>query len=276
MSIHLVGIAKNEEKGIREWLAYHISLGFDRITVYNNESDDNTAQMVQKSSQFANIDLIDWPSIEGHSPQRSAYNHAIQELRRDSDWVAFFDIDEFLILNKPLALNDILESAPNDAGAIGVNWLTFGSSGQEKADYESVLRTFRYGPPRDFARNRIIKTIARPYAVDEMHIHMAFLRPGYHYYHPDLTKLNVPGKKIDQSIRQDYSAMQLHHYVTKSKEEWAAKILRGRAAKRAGARDRIRSDGEELFKMLDRNDAYYDDADTQLLATEKALKILNS
>jgi hypothetical protein len=34
--IKLIAIAKNEERYMKEWVDYHMSLGFDEIVVYDN------------------------------------------------------------------------------------------------------------------------------------------------------------------------------------------------------------------------------------------------
>jgi hypothetical protein len=44
MSSAVCLIAKNEERAIAEWLAYQLVIGFDRIYVYDNESDTGDRQ----------------------------------------------------------------------------------------------------------------------------------------------------------------------------------------------------------------------------------------
>lgn len=271
--VALVGIAKDEEKGISEWLAYYLQIGFDNIYVYDNESKDRTSEILARASDVANVKRIPWESVPGLSPQRAAYNDFISQRSSGYDWVAFFDLDEFLVLHPPHNLKYHLKNMPTEASAVGVNWLIFGSSGQLTSNYDSVLDTFKFGAKREFSRNRNIKTIVRPNRVKEMHVHMAFLNEGK-YYHPNFKPMLIPEGKIDQSADRDHSIMQLNHYVTKSLEEWKTKIQRGRAAKRAGAKDQRRDRPEELFKRLDRNEVRYEDADSSILGHPLAKKIM--
>ena len=80
MNLSLVAIMKNEMPYISEWVAHHLSIGFDSITVYDNESSDGTSALLDKLSTFLPINRIHWAVEEGSSPQLTAYNHACYRL----------------------------------------------------------------------------------------------------------------------------------------------------------------------------------------------------
>ena len=274
MRVALVAIAKNEAKGIREWLAYHVELGFDDIVVYDNESTDSTATILDAAAEFAPVRRIEWPSEEGISPQVAAYNDFLQNRASGHDWVAFFDLDEFLVLRGGIALHEHLAKAPADAGALGINWVTFGSSGQRSSDYESVIDTFRYGPKRSVANNYHIKSMVRPEAVRLYHIHRGYLEKGS-YYHPSFEPLKfAPKKKRSKSYRIDHSVMHLNHYQIKSLEEFDNKISRGRAGVKVGEAHQVRKNPQALLFHLDRMEARYNDIDARLLQGKRAQALL--
>lgn len=256
MKIALVAIAKDEGKAILEWVAYYLGLGFDDIYLYDNESSDGTVGILRSIKGVAPVHRIFWESVNGRSPQVSAYNSFLENYGEIYDWVAFFDLDEFLVINDGRDIKSILSSYDQDTSAVGVNWLTFGSSGQKARDYESVVSTFNSGPARHSGNNYHIKTILRPSCVERMRIHNCDLRAG-HYKHPNGEFLEFPNK-LGISGRIEHSVFQLNHYQIKSLDEFSEKIARGRAGKRIGDVARVRKNPEKLLAKLDVMDEVYD------------------
>ena len=154
MKVILVAIAKNEEKYLEEWVQFHVKAGFSKIILFDNESTDGTRDLAERLGELLPLQALHWPSVERASPQRSAYNHAIENYCQDADWVAFIDLDEFLVPWGYSSLPDFLEKAPEDVSCVCVNWMTYGSSGVEDPDYESVLDTFQQrGEYRQYRRS---------------------------------------------------------------------------------------------------------------------------
>lgn len=260
MTACVIAIAKNEGRFIREWLAHHLALGFDHILVYDHQSSDQTPALLDAAAATASVDRIAWAPPQDQSPQISAYNDAVRRLRNRYDWLAFLDLDEFLVIRKPdLDLTTYLRSLDADVGAVGVNWLTFGSGGRVDTDYELVRDTFRTGGPRHWGNNRHIKTIARAHAIGRMGIHDAQLGSG-RYVLPNGTPLTM-SKKRGISDHIDHSVLQLHHYQVKSHTDFQQKLDRGRAGKRMDDPSRMRRNGEDFLLRLDRNSHRYDDID---------------
>ena len=71
------------------------------------------------------VTSYDWPLFPG---QGEAYEHCLREHGRQSRWIAFIDLDEFLFSPTGKPLPEVLpdyEQWP----AVAVNWATFGTSG---------------------------------------------------------------------------------------------------------------------------------------------------
>src|SRR5690606_14341417 len=155
---------------------------------------------------------------------------------------------------------------PVDAAAVGVNWLTYGSSGRKDARYELVTEAFKWGRSRDFSNNYHIKTLLRPKKVSLMGIHHCEGLKGS-YIHPNGEMLSFPRKKgVADSI--DHSVLQLNHYQIKSEEEFIKKIKRGRASIAVDNAARIRKNHEGIFKEIDRQEELYEDVDMSFATTE--------
>jgi len=214
MNTALVCIAKNENYYIDEWIQYHIKLGFDQIFIYANDWE--------YSCNKNNVTVID---IAGNAQQTNAYNQFKQNLSQDFNWAAFFDVDEFLVLNKHKNLKEFL-SEYADCNAIGINWAIFGNNGHATVEKSySVLERFTKRNVENFIAHTIkpnshIKTIVR--------------LPCNHFQ--DIHNIRDTWFNLNKELRQgafnepiDWTIAQLNHYMTKSTEEFEIKCERGRA-----------------------------------------------
>src|SRR4051794_14950598 len=184
MTVCLVAIAKNEARFLPEWLAHYVALGIDRIFLFDNESTDATAEIVEAAAAQYPITCLRWPTPLDRSPQVAAYRYAIRKLIGGYHWVCFFDCDEFLVLRIDPDIHTFLARYDPNVGALAINWLTFGSSGKQESDYGLVTETFRRGSERNWRNNKHFKTIARTSRIEKMGVHYAELSSGA-YIHPN-------------------------------------------------------------------------------------------
>lgn len=248
--VAIAAIAKNEGKYIAEWVAYHLSIGVDRIIVYVNDSEDDTDTILQALSKRYPVECVLWPSGDFRSPQRAAYAEAI-ETTKDCEWMAFIDIDEFLVPWKDGSIGAFLDRAPEDATAIGINWRMFGSSGQVSSDYESVLHTFRQCSRPDFDFNNHIKTIARIEALTDMFIHHATVRYG-RQVNSAFAPLVLPNLgRMDRAV---YGGIHVAHYQSKTLDEFLARRAKGNANFNPRHTKHVRNANEQGFRYVDRNE----------------------
>ena len=91
MKTAVCAIAKNENNYIKEWCDYHISLGFDKIFVFDN--NDINGEKISDVISDENI-VIDTRFRGRHNRmyQSDAYISFYRENSRFYDWVAFIDI----------------------------------------------------------------------------------------------------------------------------------------------------------------------------------------
>jgi len=134
----ICAIFKNEAPYLKEWIEYHRIQGCECFYLYNNESTDNFLKVLQPYIETGIVELIDWPNNKyatNHCPaQNRAYNHNLKSLKEVSEWVAYIDIDEFLLAKQGLRVSEYLHTfdrLPN-VGALKVNWQLFGTSNVNK------------------------------------------------------------------------------------------------------------------------------------------------
>ncbi|CAE8602173.1 unnamed protein product [Polarella glacialis] len=148
------------------------------------------------------------------------YQSSKQSNLRNHSWLAFFDGDEFLVLKKHKNIVDLLEAtAPegSNVGAVGINWLFFGTSGRDFYQPLPVTKRFQH---REEDVNQHTKSIVRITVGGPcMDPHQFILKDG-------AVKVDTAGKHFSGpfNINGPSDVAVLHHYYWKSQAEWAQKF----------------------------------------------------
>lgn len=237
-NLSIVAIVK-DEPDLREWIEYHKLVGVDHFYLYDNcEGESQLDSFVTGD----NVTVIEWP---GWGQQLPAYNHFLKsDCARWTNWAAFIDADEYLVPVKTDYLSSFLPPAESLVGAIVVNWLIFGSSGHNSRPDGLVIENYQRCAYPVFDQNRMIKTIARPELIESFpNVHCVKLYDGY-------KAVDVWGNSVPWASTgvPNHELLQLNHYCTKSKEDFIAKLKRGRADFPDDPRD------WSYFEYFDRNE----------------------
>ena len=239
---------KDELFSLLEWISYYRFIGANQIILYDNGSTDGTEVIGRCLANYGEITYIEWPGVEGRKPQTSAYADALT--RTSCEWVGFFDLDEFLVLDDGKRLPDFLEVIPSDVSAIGINWRIFGSNDQKIYEPRPVLERFTSASAENHQFNNHIKTIVRRNNAIKPLIHTCSVRKG-RYIHADGTDISfISEGRTEKTVQK---AARIHHYATKSSQEWRVKINRGHANRsdRGARRKRVLL---RNFEILDSNE----------------------
>lgn len=203
MKVALVCIAKNEDSYIDEWVDYHLPLGFDQIFVYENDWRCQNDKVVK----------IQWP---GEAMQIPAYNHFIQNYK-EFDWVAFLDVDEFLVLKKHSNVKEFIKDY-KDYPSISINWVLFGDGGLEFTGDYSVMKRFT---KHQKGVNVHVKVI--------VNLHQDIWMESPHHTNRYATDTNFKIVVGPFNPSGDNCTAQINHYFCKTREEFEQKRLRGMA-----------------------------------------------
>lgn len=206
MNVALVCIAKNEDNYIEEWVNYHLKLGFDKIFIYQNDW--------RTSLENERVEKIEF---DGDRMQEVAYNNFLRMRSDGYDWVAFFDVDEFLVLKKHKNIKDFIE-VYKDYNGIGINWVLFGDNNLTFDGNYSVLERFT---KRQKEVNEHIKTIAK---VNKSLIQTVHNPSNAYLASTDFRVFSGPF-----NVTGNDDVAQLNHYFCKTWQEWQIKRDRGRA-----------------------------------------------
>lgn len=208
--------AKNEDDYILEWVEYHLNLGFDNITIFDNNDSDSLSDILKYFIDNEKVNLIRLEEFNDHKP----FNDYVRKF--DFKWCAFIDVDEFITLNHHENIKDFLENY-EDFDCICLNWMVFGTNGHEKKTSDFVQNRFKKPHiPVNFHMNEHIKSIVKK-------------TDNIYFYGPHIPLIksslycNDLGEKIyfNQFQKTDFLVAFIKHYYTKSFEEWFKKFERG-------------------------------------------------
>lgn len=202
-------IAFEEELYIDEWIRYNLALGFSHIYIY-----DNSETNILKNKQSANVTVINFP---GDKQMLTSRNIFLLQYKNKHKWVAHIDIDEFIVLKKHKNIMDFLNEY-DDCDSIAINWLMFGTSNQINYRDEPITSRFRYCAAKVDIHYKCISKIKSIFQC--IHSHKPLLNKGSIY---------DTNRKIITEIfnpEGDDKVAIIHHYYTKSEEEFKSKINR--------------------------------------------------
>jgi hypothetical protein len=234
-------LARNEGPYFSEWLQYHNAAGGSKFYVYDHASEPPLRAALDT---YIRSDLVEYEFLElssdgirgSRNRQPEVYTTCIRQHGQKHTWMAFIDMDEFIVTADGRRLPDLL--APyEDVGALALKWKVFGSSGHVAKPSQGVLEAytecFKHCIWKNILRTRG-RNLNRVTLNDNAHTFVNLPRgyftvttdraknAGWKNCHPLLAPLPT-NRTLDDSL---FSVAYLHHYATKSMEEFVEKSHR--------------------------------------------------
>lgn len=234
-------IMKNEGPYLKEWLDFHILVGVEKFYLYDNDSTDNTYEILRP---YIKSGIVEYTKIPGRAQQRPAYIDILKKHSEKTRWLAFIDLDEFLVPVKHKTITEFLKTLPRFSQLI-IGWVNYGSSGHEKKPEGLVIENYK----KHAKVNWGIKSIINPRLI-------VYLGNPHSNY--------VAGFTIDENAKKrgfvnqeseptTHDFIRCNHYITKSHEEYIKRCNQGDA----GSGEKVKGkDPEKRFKLFNKNDIY--------------------
>lgn len=220
-SLAVCAIFKNEAPFLLEWIAYHHAAGVGHFYLYDNDSDDGGAELIRTSPLAHLVTLTQWPQRPG---QLGAYRDFISNHATACDWVAFIDVDEFILPLQDDSITAVLDRR-RGYGAVLVQWRVFGPSGHVTRPPGLAIEAYTKRTTDDFPANAHVKSIVRCSALLDV-------TRNPHEFVVRGAVCNAAGQPVDNIAIQStpcHTDLVINHYQTRSRQDWMAKIARGSA-----------------------------------------------
>lgn len=218
-------IAKKEYPYIKEFVEYHLNLGFNKIIIADNNNIDDTENYNTLLSYYINNNKVIIENYRGeYAPQLSFYNSI--QFKYQYDWCAFIDTDEYITLTDNYSnINELLTTIPTQFNGIKLNWQIYGANGNIYHKEGTLIDRFPIPMPIDFKYN---------YPFPENYHVKSIIKGncGYNFYSNPHTaayinyctpndKLDfIPSDNMPFNSNINYQNIYIRHYYTKSLEEW--------------------------------------------------------
>lgn len=234
-TLSVCAIVKNETAYLPEWIEYHKLQGVDRFYIYDNGSTDDIKGCLAPYTSTGLVQLIEYA---GKGVQKQAYNDAILRTRDKTEWLAFIDIDEFIVPLTCKNIKDFLRRfTDEDIDQIAIFWLTYGSSGHKTKPDGLVIENFTHHATLP---EHTVKSILKPCRTLLADVHSSSVLGRTVNEHKN------PFSKKKASV----DLIRINHYYGKSKEEFMVKRAKGMV---------VRTDDKLIdmteFENHDKNDA---------------------
>ncbi len=214
----LCAIARDETPYLEEWIQYHALIGFERIYVYDNESAVPAREIL---APYVDSGLVRVEEIAGRGPQREAYQRCLDDHGPGTRWLAFLDVDEFLVPRRFASVQALLYEY-EEYGGLGINWVCYGSNGYVDHPPAPIIGRLTRRFPLSDPRNQHIKTIVQPRRVASAFEspHCFVFKPGYFCVNED--GLPLYGNYSPVSVTR----VRINHYLYRSQRLYQEKLDR--------------------------------------------------
>ena len=148
--------------------------------------------------------------------------HCLSTCRDQSFWIAFIDLDEFIVPVSAPGIPEILKEF-EPYGGLAVNWLMYGNSGHETQPPGLQIENFIHRAEASWKSNRHVKSIVNPRRAKSP------LNPHCFRYIEGCTAVDENHHPVAGPLTAANSTrkIRINHYFTRSTEESRRKMERG-------------------------------------------------
>jgi hypothetical protein len=216
-NLSLCCIIKNE-RYLEEFINYYILLGVEHFYIYDNES---SIPILERLNNFYYNKICTIINFPGKGLQLEAYKNCLDIYGEDTKWLIFCDGDEYILPKNHYKLIDFLNEY-DDAHAIAINWIMYGTSFHEYKKDGFLIDKYRYC---NKFQDKHIKTICKPKFT------IKFNNPHHVIVSDPLKYLDSHRNIIDGPWNTNFNTdiIQINHYFGRSIEENIEKHHRGNA-----------------------------------------------
>lgn len=215
MKVAICTIIKNEHQFLKEWIDYHLSIGFDHIYLYEDTgslSHKDITDLYEEVSLFQyNEEIAKHEKRGGSKHQYALFEYFLETHTDVCDWLAFIDIDEFISIDGNLNIKDFLTEYEEYNG-VYLYWKYYGASGHiyhpEGKVQDNYTSETDYEKDNGWRFKSIVNMKKHPKMLSNHKV-----------------KGGVNTFKLSTSRIRTFHKAHIKHYFTKSWEDWIIRII---------------------------------------------------
>lgn len=221
----ICAIIKDEDRHLDEWLAYYAALGVEAFYLYDNGSKLPLHKRLKNYFSLYSPEAFRIHEIPGEKLQLSAYQHCVDSYQNDCRWMAFIDLDEFIVPLKNDSIPELLQGYEKYSG-LALSWKVFGTNGHLFAPEGLQIENYTRALGPEHSRSSHVKSIVAPSRISH------FITP----HNPEVLEKSPPvvdvlerpvvGPFITPPV---WEIAQVNHYYYRSRKEYYAKLRKPRA-----------------------------------------------
>lgn len=205
----VIMVIKHENRYLREWIDWHLNLGFEHIYLYDNGTEERVTEITETYPAVIRekITVTDWSGHHVHL-QQNAYEHFMQNFKQDVRWGIFIDSDEFVrFTGITTDVNRFLRGYEDYTEIWGYE-VEYDANGL--VSYEDKPVHERFTRITDVREGFYWKNFVQPNRIDGWLMHYAQYNPRKHF--------------VFENEERNKDLFIIEHFYTKSWEEWQWKI----------------------------------------------------
>ena len=225
----LVTVVKDSPEIVREWVDYHLGVGFQKIYVFETDNPLSAVPVLKDLIDQGKVECWPLPRVNPRTipiMQVRIYSIAIKHLRERHTWVGFWDVDEFLTITNPAQIGDLREylTGFEQYGGVVINWRLMGSNGHKSKPKAGVIEAYTSCTPNTFPDNALVKTL-----VHMPNVWVPTTDPHHFAYREGKFAVTTAGVECDgpSTLEINHSSLMLLHFGIKSEEDYRIKMSKG-------------------------------------------------
>lgn len=211
----VAAVCRDETPYLQEWVEYHLLVGVEHFFIYDNDSVVPVEQTLGEYIRTGYVTVVPLPGPFSTGRQVTTYTNALRSFGQTSKWMAFIDIDEFILPKTTFTIPEQLVQFEQTNG-LEVFWALFGSNGHDLQTRDFVIERFLTRASADNSPFYNYKSIIRPERATENHLVHAF-------NYKDNRKAVCETGKPRSGLTIHTNKIAINHYWCKSYEEFVKK-----------------------------------------------------
>ena len=240
----ICAIIKDEQRFLKEWIDYHLNLGFNHIYLYEDYDSTSHAEITapyEKVSLFP-IETTPIPQQQTSKKQIDLYNWFLNKSKSENiaDWILYIDIDEFLVFEDGYNIQRLCKEFEPYTG-VYLCWRMYNANGHIKRPKGGVMESYtqesRNDERADYGNlNWQIKSFVNVKKAYGMYLHEVF-----------------GGVNVEHGTEWPYRIFKkawINHYFTKSWEDYVERMCkRGNMSKDFRTYDHFFENNKDMLPL---------------------------